>query len=48
MARSNTTQLDTNDRFPDFEVELLDSGNLRLPGDLAGSWTVVLAYRGHW
>ena len=48
MARPNTMQLDTDDRFPELELELLDADSLQLPGDLAGDWTVVLAYRGHW
>jgi hypothetical protein len=48
MARPNTMQLDTDDRFTELELELLDADSLQLPGDLAGDWTVVLAYRGHW
>ncbi len=48
MARPNTMQLDTDDRFPELELELLDADSLQLPGGLAGDWTVVLVYRGHW
>lgn len=48
MARPNTMQLDTDDRFPELELELLDADNLQLPGGIVGDWTVVLVYRGHW
>ena len=34
--------------FPRIEVAAVGGGALALPGDLAGSFGVVLIYRGHW
>ena len=34
--------------FPDVHVPALGGGSLALPRDLAGSYGVVLIYRGHW
>jgi peroxiredoxin len=40
--------LHPGDRFPTFAVTLADGGTLALPDDLAGSFGVVLFYRGSW
>jgi hypothetical protein len=29
-------------------MDQVGGGKISLPGDLAGSWGVVLFYRGHW
>jgi peroxiredoxin len=42
------TLLHPGDRFPTFTVTLTDGGTLVLPDDLAGSFGVVLFYRGAW
>ena len=34
--------------FPTIELSRLGGGTLSLPGELAGSYGVVLIYRGHW
>ena len=41
-------RLDAGDAFPDLTVSLLDGDTLCLPKDVAGHWSVVLFYRGHW
>jgi peroxiredoxin len=40
--------LHPGERFPTFTVTLADGGTLVLPDDLAGSFGVVLFYRGAW
>ncbi|MEU7689081.1 peroxiredoxin family protein [Microbispora hainanensis] len=42
------TLLNPGDRFPDLDVTLIDGETLRLPDALAGSFGVVLFYRGSW
>lgn len=34
--------------FPELRIPALGGGTLNLPGDLAGSYSVILIYRGHW
>ena len=34
--------------FPDLEIPAVGGGALNLPSDLAGSYGVILIYRGHW
>ena len=34
--------------FPQLEISAVGGGSLALPGDLAGSYGVILIYRGHW
>jgi peroxiredoxin len=34
--------------FPDLKIPAVGGGTLSLPGDLAGSYGVILIYRGHW
>lgn len=48
MPTMNEHQLDTGDKFPDIELKKLGGGTISLPGDLAGSWGVILFYRGYW
>jgi peroxiredoxin len=40
--------LNNGDSFPELTVQALGGGRLSLPGDLAGSFGVVLFYRGSW
>lgn len=34
--------------FPELKIAAVGGGTLSLPGDLAGSYGVILIYRGHW
>ena len=45
---ANAFRLNNGDTFPHLSAELVGGGPLNLPADLAGSWGVVLFYRGHW
>ncbi|HEY1452850.1 MAG TPA: redoxin domain-containing protein [Roseiarcus sp.] len=40
--------LHNGDVFPKFEVHAVGDGTIALPDALAGSWSVVLIYRGAW
>ena len=40
--------LQNDQRFPDLEMPAIGGGVLRLPGDVAGGYGVILVYRGHW
>ena len=42
------TFLTNGQRLPDLEFPAVGGGHLSLPGDLAGSYGVVLVYRGSW
>lgn len=48
MAKSGPRALDTNDRFPDIELDLIDGQRLKLPEGLGEGYAVVLLYRGYW
>jgi hypothetical protein len=48
MPRMTDKMLDGGDPFPPLELDKTGGGKVRLPADLAGSWGVVLLYRGHW
>jgi hypothetical protein len=48
MARESSTILDTGDRFPDLEFNLVSGEKMLLPRDLGNRWRVLLIYRGHW
>ena len=40
--------LHNGDRFPRLSIRKVGGGTIELPGDLAGSFGVVLIYRGAW
>ena len=42
------SRLNNGDRFPSLQLNAVGGGKLSLPDDLAGSFGVVLAYRGSW
>ena len=48
MAHDSSKILDQGDDFPRMQLQLVDGEQISLPGDLGGSWGVVLVYRGHW
>lgn len=41
-------QLNSGDRFPDYQVRTTDGRTMRLPQDLAGEYSVLIFYRGGW
>lgn len=41
-------RLNNGDVFPDLAIDLVGGGTLAIPRDLAGSYAVVLLYRGSW
>ena len=43
-----TQHLRNDQAFPDLRIPAVGGGILRLPADLAGSYGVILIYRGHW
>lgn len=43
-----TQRLQNGAVFPTLDVPRLGGGSLKLPADLAGSYGVILIYRGHW
>lgn len=47
-APTTNARLNNGDTFPALSADLVDGGTLNLPQDLAGSWGVVLFYRGDW
>jgi hypothetical protein len=48
MAREGLGYLDTNDMFPNLELELVSGEKLKLPEGIGTGYGVVLIYRGHW
>ena len=43
-----SSRLQNGDLFPDLTIDLVGGGTLAIPRDLAGSYAVVLFYRGSW
>ena len=43
-----SSRLHNGDRFPDLAIDVVGGGTLAIPHDLAGSYAVVLLYRGSW
>jgi hypothetical protein len=43
-----TQQLHPDDPFPAYVVQTVAGPTLTVPHDLAGAYTVLLFYRGHW
>ncbi|MEE2983854.1 MAG: hypothetical protein VX929_11225 [Pseudomonadota bacterium] len=41
-------KLRSGDTLPPITFDLVDGGNVSLPGDLKTDFAVVLFYRGHW
>ena len=41
-------RLENNRRFPTIVAKKVGGGEMTIPDDLAGSWSVVLFYRGDW
>src|SRR5262245_24842921 len=43
-----SSPLQNGDLFPDLAIDVVGGGTLALPRDLAGSYSVILFYRGSW
>lgn len=41
-------RLQNNQQFPIIVAKKAGGGQMTIPSDLAGSWSVVLFYRGEW
>lgn len=41
-------RLENGDRLPSLTAPVVDDGEMTLPDDLAGSWALIVFYRGHW
>ena len=41
-------RLENDQPFPIIVARRVQDGEMAIPGDLAGSWAVVLFYRGDW
>ena len=48
MARIGTKILDTGDRFPELDLNLVSGENLKLPQGTGEGYAVNLFYRGYW
>ena len=42
------SRLQNGDRFPDLSVSTIGGGQMALPRDVEGSYSVILFYRGAW
>lgn len=41
-------RLENNQQFPTIVARRVAGGQMTIPADVAGSWSVVLFYRGEW
>ncbi len=41
-------RLENNQLFPTIVAPTVGGGKMTIPADLAGSWSVLLFYRGEW
>jgi len=48
MGRLGKNLLDTGDRFPELDLQLISGRTLRLPQELEEGYSVIFLYRGHW
>jgi hypothetical protein len=48
MTRKESRLLDTNDPFPQMEMQLISGETLKVPEGLGEGYAVILLYRGHW
>jgi hypothetical protein len=48
MAHEKDVLLDSGERFPDLDFNLVDGGKMSFLRDTGGQWRVLLIYRGHW
>jgi hypothetical protein len=43
-----TPKLQQGDHFPSLTFDLIDGGQVTLPGDISTRYAAILFYRGHW
>jgi len=48
MSQTGAVKLVDGDAFPPMVWDLADGGTMAVPDDLAGHWSALLLYRGHW
>jgi hypothetical protein len=48
MSRIGSALLDTNDMFPELNLQLVSGESLKIPEGIADGYGVLLFYRGHW
>ncbi|MFW6088331.1 MAG: hypothetical protein ACODAB_01175 [Gemmatimonadota bacterium] len=41
-------RLDDGDRLPSLTAPVVGDGEITLPDDVEGSWSLIVFYRGHW
>ena len=46
--RRKNMRLENDQQFPTITARKVGGGEMTIPADLAGSWAVVLFYRGDW
>ena len=48
MARLGSGFIDTDDKFPEMDLQLTDGSTLKLPAGTGEGYAVILLYRGYW
>lgn len=48
MSKIETKFLDTNDIFPELDLQLISGEKLKLPEATGEGYGVILFYRAHW
>ena len=48
MSRTGSAVLDTNDMFPELNLQLVSGESLRIPEGTGDGYSVLLFYRGYW
>ena len=48
VPSANRRPLDNNEQFPSIRGSSVVHGEISLPEYTAGSWSVLIFYRGHW
>lgn len=48
MGRTGSALLDTNDMFPELNLQLVSGESLKIPEGTGDGYGVLLFYRGHW
>lgn len=48
MAGTTSNLLDTNDRFPELDLQLISGDTVKLPAEAGDGYSVIFFYRGHW
>lgn len=46
--KGGNMRLENNQQFPNIVARRVQGGEMAIPADLAGNWSVLLFYRGEW